>query len=58
MRLMVIVSIQNRNWEMASLANLESLDPDAFLKSSAAQLAVGLDVGNASTCVTFVECND
>ena len=37
---------------------LESLDPDAFLKSSAAQLAVGLDVGNASTCVTFVECND
>lgn len=42
----------------ASLANLESLDPDAFLKSSAAQLAVGLDVGNASTCVTFVECND
>ena len=53
MRLMVIVSIQN-----PSLANLESLDPDAFLKSSAAQLAVGLDVGNASTCVTFVECND
>ena len=42
----------------ASLANLESLDPDAFLKSSAAQLAVGLEVGNASTCVTFVECND
>ncbi len=41
-----------------SMGNLDSMDPDAFLKGSAAQLAVGLDVGNANTCVSFVEYND
>lgn len=33
-------------------------DPDTFLKGSGTQLAVGLDIGNASTCVTLSQSND
>ena len=37
--------------------NLDTIDPDAFLKNSS-QSAVGLDVGNANTCISVCEYND
>lgn len=35
----------------------DSIDPDAFL-NNASQIAVGLDIGNANTCVCLSKCND
>ncbi len=38
-----------------TMNSLEEIDPDTFFQNSASRLAVGLDVGNATTCVTLSE---
>ena len=41
----------------SSVTGFETMDPEAFLKTTS-QLAVGLDVGNANTCVSLSDYND
>ncbi len=46
------------NLENSGSDSLDSQDPDAFLRGSTSQMAVGLDVGNANTCVTLSGYSD